>query len=94
MAPIDPFQAVVLRHPRLPLEAHIIPLGASPTRIIYTNPSTGEQNDMIVGPEDPRDHWEKGRKFLGPIIGRYGNRLPAGHVKFNGGEMYIPEFCE
>lgn len=94
MSFIDPFQPVVLAHPRLPLTAHIIPLGLNVTRLIFEIPNTGEKHDVIAGPEFPRDHWTKGRKFLGPLVGRYANRLPSGRCKFDGGEMTIPEFCK
>jgi galactose mutarotase-like enzyme len=94
MSFIDPFKPVILSHPRLPLTAHVIPLGLNVTRLIFENPSTGETHDVIAGPEDPKDHWSQGRKFLGPLVGRYANRLPTGKCKFPGGEMEVPEFCK
>lgn len=94
MSFIDPFQPVVLSHPRLPLTAHVLPLGLNITRLIFRNPSTGETHDVIASPEDPKDHWTKGRTFIGPLVGRYANRLPVGKSQFAGGEIDIPEFCE
>lgn len=94
MVLINPFEPIVLKHPDLSLTAHVIPLGVNVTRLVYKDPQTGQENDVIVGPENPRDHWEKGRKFLGPMIGRYANRLPAGNIEYEGGSVQVPEFCE
>jgi aldose 1-epimerase len=94
MSYIDPFKPVILSHPRLPITAHVIPFGLNVTRFIFQDPRTGETNDVITGPEDPRDHWEKGRTFMGPLVGRYANRLPTGKQHFEGGEVEVPEFCE
>lgn len=40
-------------------------------------------HDLLVGPEEPEDHWTYGRAFFGPVVGRYANRLPAGETKFD-----------
>ena len=93
-APISPFAPVVLSHPRLPITAHVIPFGLNVTRLVFQNPSSGETHDVIAGPEEPSDHWQQGRTFLGPLVGRYANRLPAGKCRFPGGELDLPEFCE
>lgn len=94
MNPIDPFRPVVLRHPHAHLAASIIPLGLNVTRLVFRDPSAnGKEHDVIVGPENEQDHWTKGRTFLGPMIGRYANRLPAGKLSFDGGQLELDEFC-
>lgn len=92
MTTVAPFEPTILRHPRMPLAAHVSPLGLNVTKLIFADPTTGAEHDVIVGPEDPADHWNKGRTFLGPIIGRYANRLPAGKQSYDGGQLDIAEF--
>lgn len=60
--------------------------------------SEGELHDLLVGPEDAADHRDAGRSFMGPIVGRYANRLPAGKRAFGSGgtvgEVDLPEWGE
>lgn len=78
---INPFEEVVLHHPQTHLFAHVIPLGLNVTRLVFKE--SDKEHDLIIGPESSEDHWKLGRKFLGPIIGRYANRLPAGKHHFD-----------
>lgn len=84
---IDPFEEIILHHPQTHLFAHVIPLGLNVVRLIFKD--SDRDHDVIVGPESPKDHWNLGRKFLGPIIGRYANRLPAGKHQFDHGKQTI-----
>lgn len=90
---VDPFKPIVLQHPQANVVAHVIPLGLNVTRLIYKEPS-GDDNDVIAGPEDEHDHWTKGRTFFGPMIGRYANRIPSGKLAFEGGQLDVEEFCK
>lgn len=79
----DPFKPVVLRRETPEagsLELHVLPYGLTVHRLIVTTAGAKEPNDVIVGPEDPRDHKDTGRSFFGPLVGRYANRLPAGKI--------------
>lgn len=84
---INPFEEIVLHHPESHLFAHVIPLGLNITRLLFKD--SDQEHDLIIGPESPEDHWKLGRKFLGPIIGRYANRLPAGKHQFDNGKHII-----
>ncbi|KAN0065530.1 hypothetical protein ACQY0O_001367 [Thecaphora frezii] len=89
----DPFKPIPLSHERAALRASVIPFGLT----IQTLTLDGGKTDLIVGPEHPKDHFDKGRNFFGPVIGRFANRLPAGTVKapFEGGDaltLQLPEF--
>ncbi|PWN38260.1 galactose mutarotase-like protein [Meira miltonrushii] len=86
---IDPFEETIIRHPQLSLRAHIIPLGLNVTRLIFDDPVESFEHDVIIGPESPQDHWRFGRKFLGPVVGRYANRLPVGKHKFDHDQQTI-----
>ncbi|PWN48306.1 galactose mutarotase-like protein, partial [Violaceomyces palustris] len=93
----DPFQPVILSHPEAPkLQAHILPYGLVVQKLVLVGRDE-EVHDLIVGPQDPRDHKLKGRNFFGPIIGRFANRLPAGKSTFTTQEgekveIDLPEF--
>ena len=54
----------------------ILPYGLTIHRIEVR---VGEHvHDIVAGPENADEHRTLGRRFYGPIIGRYANRLPAG----------------
>ncbi|KAH7881741.1 galactose mutarotase-like domain-containing protein [Phlebopus sp. FC_14] len=60
-----------------PLAVEVLPHGVTLHRIIVQ--VDGKTHDIVVGPEDPKDHTIV--KYTNTIIGRYANRIPAGkHV--------------
>lgn len=87
---IEPFEPIVLRGgvgaptgsvDRSRLELHVLPFGLTVHRlllILHASSAEDTRRDLIVGPEDARDHHLRGRNFFGPLVGRYANRLPAG----------------
>ncbi|CAO1616006.1 unnamed protein product [Parajaminaea phylloscopi] len=94
---IDPFEPVVLKlkpssgngsgddDDAAALELHVLPFGLTVHRLLVVpSDDGGEHHDLIVGPEDPRDHHARGRNFFGPLVGRYANRLPAGKLTVPG----------
>ncbi|KZT23155.1 galactose mutarotase-like protein [Neolentinus lepideus HHB14362 ss-1] len=72
----DPFQPVLLALPSLTpsLALELIPNGLLMHRLFVQ--ADGKTHDLLIGPEDPRDHLKK--KYVNVIIGRYANRLPVG----------------
>ena len=70
---IDPLKPILLAAEGADLKFSVLPYG-----LTFHSISTEDGEDFIGGPEDPKDHQARGRKFLNPIIGRYANRLPAG----------------
>ena len=94
---VDPFKPVVLQDSSSKLQVHVLPWGLTIHRILLSSSKDSTTHDLIVGPESEEDHYETGRSFLGPVIGRYANRLPAGKTSYkdvdgNSKELNIPEF--
>lgn len=68
------FEEITLSSPSAPrLRVHVVPYGLTIHRIVVD-----DAHDVIVGPEDPRDHERRGRCFLNQLVGRFANRLPSG----------------
>lgn len=89
---IDPFKPIYLSADGADLTVSVLPYG-----LTIHSFSTEDGEDFIGGPEDPKDHQTRGRKFLNPIIGRYANRLPAGKVEYKSAngkvtQINLPEF--
>lgn len=90
---IDPLKPILLAAEGADLKFSVLPYG-----LTFHSISTEDGEDFIGGPEDPKDHQARGRKFLNPIIGRYANRLPAGKklkYKYANGkstQIELPEF--
>lgn len=57
--------------------------GAAAPEAVQGTPPKVALHDLLVGPEEPEDHWTYGRAFFGPVVGRYANRLPVGETKFD-----------
>ncbi|KAF8546687.1 galactose mutarotase-like protein [Imleria badia] len=76
----DPFTPVLLSLPGSPtptLAIEVLPHGLTIHRVIVQ--LNGMTHDIVVGPEDPKDHGSV--KYTNTIIGRYSNRVPVGkHV--------------
>ncbi|CAO1631997.1 unnamed protein product [Sympodiomycopsis kandeliae] len=91
MSSSDPFKEVVLSSSSTPsLNVHVIPFGLTIHRILLN-----KSQDLIVGPEDPKDHERNGRCFFGPLVGRFANRLPCGPSSlsaFKGPDINLPEW--
>lgn len=87
----DAFTPVVLSSPSTPeLQIHVLPFGLTIHRILV-----GKSQDLIAGPEDPRDHEKNGRCFFGPLVGRFANRLPSGPISleaYGGSTIDLPEW--
>lgn len=60
------------------LSVEVLPQGAALHRVVVKDPRSGEDLDVIAGPEDPRGHVSEGRRYYTQIVGRYANRLLAG----------------
>ncbi|KAI9568159.1 galactose mutarotase-like domain-containing protein [Boletus coccyginus] len=76
----DPFAPVLLSLPGSltpTLTIEVLPHGLTINRVIVQ--VNGKTHDIVVGPEDPKDH--STLRYTNTIIGRYANRVPVGtHV--------------
>lgn len=69
------------------LSLHILPFGLTLHRLLLINNSDqGQVSDLLIGPENPKDHEKYGRCFFGPLVGRFANRLPAGKSQYDQGD--------
>ncbi|EPQ30676.1 uncharacterized protein PFL1_01577 [Pseudozyma flocculosa PF-1] len=98
MPAYDPFKPIHLQHPHARLRASVIPFGLTIQSLTLDSADGGEQQtDLIVAPQNPKDHLDAGRNFFGPVIGRFANRLPAGNLKLDLADgqrlnVDVPEF--
>ncbi|KAL0580646.1 hypothetical protein V5O48_001376 [Marasmius crinis-equi] len=56
------------------LAVEVLPQGVTFHRILVK--AHGRTHDIVIGPDEPEEH--KTQRYVGTIIGRYANRVPAG----------------
>jgi len=86
---MDAFKPTVLSYKTSThtLSLHILPFGLTLHRLVLSsNSDPSKVQDLLVGPETPKDHQTLGRSFFGPIVGRFANRLPSGESTYGEGE--------
>ncbi|KAL8712663.1 MAG: hypothetical protein Q9220_003195 [cf. Caloplaca sp. 1 TL-2023] len=87
----DPLQKYTISAPGI--NATFIPYGARLTNL-YVNDKNGKPQDVVLGFDDAADYIhndETVHTFLGPIVGRYANRIKNGTFTVQGTTSHIPE---
>lgn len=76
LAPMSAFEPVVISSPQSALRVEVLPFGLTIQSILV------DGQDVVPSYQEPRSHSPPNRAFFAPIVGRYANRLPAGHIEF------------
>lgn len=88
---VDPFEVYTISAENI--TAKLIPYGARLTSLLVPDRS-GTLQDVVVGFDDPLEYLhnvQTGNAYLGPIVGRYANRIKNGTFKVDGIEYHIGE---
>ncbi|KAL8685642.1 MAG: hypothetical protein Q9218_007632, partial [Villophora microphyllina] len=87
----NPLQKYTISAPGI--NATFIPYGARLTNL-YVNDKNGDPQDVVLGFDDAADYVrndETVHTYLGPIVGRYANRIRNGTFTVQGVTSHIPE---
>ncbi|KAG7530546.1 hypothetical protein FFLO_04972 [Filobasidium floriforme] len=80
---------VTLKAGQSDLSVQVIEKGLHVFSISF-NDKNGKKQEIIIGPEDPKDQ-VKDRRFLHSIVGRYCNRLPDTPITLPNGQSFTPQ---
>lgn len=88
---VDPFEVYTISAENI--TAKLIPYGARLVSLLVPDRS-GTLQDVVVGFDDPLEYLhnvQTDNAYLGPVVGRYANRIKNGTFKIDGTEYHIGE---